>query len=107
MKPNLSAASAFIEDKLQNCNLALGNHLDSHVLFIRSPIVMGLDDAVRREIEELPRRKRRLTVVLETTGGFVEITERIANVFREHYRVVNIHCAQLCILGGHHPVHVR
>ena len=51
---------------------------------------MGLDDALRREIEELPTtRKKRLTVMLETTWGFVEVTERINDVFRRHYSIVD------------------
>ena len=84
MKLSLSA-NTFIEDKLQDCNRELGQHLDADVLFIKSPVMMGLDDAIRREIEGLPKRKRRLTVVLETTGGYVDVTERMADVFRKHY----------------------
>ncbi|MGJ3259836.1 MAG: SDH family Clp fold serine proteinase [Rhodospirillales bacterium] len=87
MKLSLNA-NTFIEDKLQACNCDLGDHLDSDVLFVRSPIMMGLDDAIRREIEGLPKRKKKLSVVLETTGGFVEVTERIADVFRKHYKEV-------------------
>jgi hypothetical protein len=88
MKLSLSA-NKYIEDKLQSCNCDLGGHLGSDVLFIKSPIMMGLDDGVRREIEGLPKRKTRLTVVRETTGGYVEVTERIADVFRKHYKVVD------------------
>lgn len=77
MKLNLDANS-YIENKLQECNRALGDRLQSDVLFVKSPIGIGLDDAIRREIEGLPQRKRRLSVVLETNGGFVEVTERIA-----------------------------
>ena len=43
---------------------------------------------MRRKIEGLPKRKGRLSAVLETTGGYVEVTERIADVFRKHYKVV-------------------
>lgn len=88
MKLSLSA-NTYIEDKLQDCNRTLGDHLGSDVIFVKSPIMMGLDDAVRREIEGLPKRKKRLTVVLETTGGHVEVTERIVDVFRKHYKVVD------------------
>lgn len=88
MKLSLSA-NTFIEDKLTECNKGLGSNLDSDVLFIQSPIVMGLDDAVRREIEGISKRKRRLSVVLETTGGYVEVTERMADVFRKHYNEID------------------
>ncbi len=88
MKLSLDANS-FVEGKLDRCNLELGDHLESDVLFIKSPIIIGLDDAIRREIEGLSPRKRRLAVVLETNGGFVEVTERISDVFRKHYRTVD------------------
>lgn len=88
MKLSLSA-NKYIEDKLQNCNHELGDHLGSDVLFIKSLVMMGLDDGIRREIEGLPKRKKKLTVVLETTGGYVEVTERIVDVFRKHYKIVD------------------
>jgi len=49
--------------------------------------MFGLDDAVRHEIENLEdakgNRAERLTVLVETTGGNIEVVERIYNVFRK------------------------
>lgn len=106
MKLNLSA-NTYIENKLLDCNSCLGNKMGADVLFIKSPIGIGLDDAVRREIEGLKKRKKRLSVVLETNGGYVEVTERIADVFRKHYSIVDFivpNCAYsagtiLCMSG--------
>ena len=52
----------------------------------------GIDDAVRDEIEfmkEQDESSNSLSVVLETTGGFIEVVERIVGVFRRHYTDVN------------------
>ncbi|MDZ5649752.1 SDH family Clp fold serine proteinase [Nitrospirillum sp. BR 11828] len=62
-------------------------------MIIRSPIKFGLDDAIRQEIENLyddeNDRKNTLVVILETTGGYIEVVERIYNVFRNHYQHVS------------------
>lgn len=81
------------DDVLRNANNALSGLLASDVIILRSPMVYGLDDIVREEIELIveaathnggqPRTK--LTVLLETTGGYIEIVERIVAVFRRHY----------------------
>ncbi len=54
---------------------------------MRQPI----DDFVKDEIEELKQRKNsknKLTVFVETNGGYVETVERIVSVFRKHYDTV-------------------
>lgn len=67
----------------------IADHFKSDVLNIKSPIRFGLDDAIRHEIENLTdskgKRADRLTVILQTTGGYIEVVERIYNCFRKHY----------------------
>lgn len=74
--------------------------LSGDIILIRSPIYAHLDDAVRIQIENLVRKSNeaekkaalakrpKLIVVLETTGGYIDVVERISNVFRNHYREV-------------------
>jgi hypothetical protein len=85
-----------IRGELAACNRRLGDHLKSDVIVLKSPIRFGLDDAIRTEVENLhdPNNKKAvrpncLTVVVETTGGYIEVVERIYNVFRKHYALVN------------------
>lgn len=82
---------------LQGCNDQLSNILNAEVILIRSPIYRGLDDIVRIEIEEIVRNsagnkkrglRKKLAVLLETTGGSVEVVERISNVFRKYFKEV-------------------
>lgn len=89
-------ANDLIEAELKECNRRLGEHFTSDVLVIKAPIRFGLDDAIRSEIENLydpkntkSKRQDCLSVILETTGGYIEVVERIYNVFRKHYKFVN------------------
>lgn len=77
-----------LAEKCQNLEEALGGD----VILIRAPMQMGIDDAVRREVESLTQdddRKQHLVVVLETNGGSVEIVERLSDTFRHHYSTVS------------------
>jgi hypothetical protein len=89
-------ANELIEVELKECNRRLGEHLSSDVLVLKSPIRFGLDDIIRTEIENLHDRADKndvrpdsLTVIVETNGGYIEVVERIYNVFRKHYLIVN------------------
>jgi hypothetical protein len=76
-------------------NRELAAYLKADVLVIKSPILAGLDTVIRNEIESIgdkpqpPKRPNRLCVLIETTGGYIEVVERIYSVFRKHYRYVN------------------
>ena len=76
----------------------LSEILNSEIIFIKSLIFRGLDNLVRIEIENIvqrstssskKRRLPRLTVVLETNGGYTEVVERISNIFRNHFEEVD------------------
>jgi hypothetical protein len=80
-----------IEMILEQANGELATHFDSDVLFLKASLEPPIDDCVKDEIEELKDRKNsrnRLTVLVETDGGFVETVERIVSVFRKHYDIV-------------------
>ncbi|MCY4153193.1 MAG: ATP-dependent Clp protease proteolytic subunit [Aestuariivita sp.] len=69
----------------------LENKLKGEVILIRAPMAASVDDLVRREVEILAaqeKRSNRLIVVLETSGGSVEVVERIHDVFREYFQEV-------------------
>lgn len=58
------------------------------VITIISPIFYGLEHSVRVAVEAFKTRRKKLLVILDTSGGIVEVVERIVRVFREHYREV-------------------
>ena len=100
-------SNELIEHFLKGCVDDLSKIQNSEIILIKSLIFRGLDDMIRIEIENIcqqsgsSRRKLpRLTVVLETDGGFIEVVERISNVFRKHFREVDFVVPSHAYSGG-------
>lgn len=64
---------------------AIEANLDADLMAIIGPLVPGLEHRVRVAIEMKKRRRRTLAIVLDTTGGVVEVVERMVNTIRHHY----------------------
>jgi hypothetical protein len=81
-------ANDFIEQKLHEYLVQLGEVLDADAITLSGGIIFGVDDVVRGCVEEMKRAnsgKTRLAVVLTTAGGYIEVAQRIADTFRKHY----------------------
>src|SRR6476659_3193808 len=52
------------------------------------PITYGVDDVIRDEVEAIKSKRDRIVVILETTGGYIEVAQRIAETLRHHYNLV-------------------
>lgn len=73
---------------LNKNNEELSKHFNANVLVLRSPLKWGIDSIVRNYVEDIQEAKKGkpgLVVLLETTGGYIEIVERIYSVFRKYY----------------------
>jgi len=80
-----------IKALLKEKSSVIERYLSGTILMLRAPMAQGVDDMVRREIENIAPAHRdgsRLIVVLETTGGSIEVVERISDVFRHHFESV-------------------
>ncbi len=87
-------ADDVVTSALSDYNEELAAHFKSDVIFLKSPMMQPVDDAVRSAIEEIGAANGKkpntdLIVVLETTGGYIETVERIVHVFRNHYKRVS------------------
>ena len=83
---------------LVNMNKEVSEELEGDCIFIWCGIQSPLDDELRVAIEGLVAeddRKEKLIVLLETTGGFIEVVERMVSVMRKHYKEVYF------IVAGH------
>lgn len=80
-----------INELLKDKLLLLEKALDSDIIAIKSPIREGLDNLTLNAIELLKANstKEKLSVFLTTTGGTVEISERLVYIFRKHYSTVD------------------
>ena len=81
-------SNEIIEARLKECILRLEEVTDGNVLTYIGPIAIGLHNLIRAELEDVKPKRRKLTVILETPGGFIEVVEQIAGVFRQLYRRV-------------------
>ncbi len=74
-----------VEQQLDVLVRRLEKALGADVLSFSGPILYGADDAIRDTVEGRRGKRERLAVVLETTGGYVEVVQRIAETLRHHY----------------------
>ncbi len=82
-------ASAIVEHQLGAYLREIEVAFGADVLTYVGPIITPADDRIKDAIEELRHRKNRLLFVLETNGGFAEVTRRISDVLRYHYKTVD------------------
>ena len=65
------------------------NVLESDILTIFSPILPGLEHIVKNAVEPLQNRKPKLSIILDTLGGTIEVAERIVSIIRHYYNEVD------------------
>lgn len=73
---------------LSEAHGALEVALDRDVLSVLGPIYGNIDFLIRTAIDLTDGRRARLAVVLHTSGGAIETTERIVGILRHFYRDV-------------------
>jgi hypothetical protein len=81
--------NTFIEQQLDNYIGDLRTKLNADVISFSGPILSMIDDFLRDAIESIESKNEKLAVILQTSGGSIEVAERIANLFRFHYKYVD------------------
>ena len=84
-----TSANVIIIEQLKERLCSLEECTGGDVLVLCAPIRSGLDVVVREAVDALPHKKRKLTVLLETGGGYIEVRQRIAQTLRHHYRIID------------------
>lgn len=84
----LDDSNGIIEKQLDNKGGELETVTKSDVLTFIGPIWLGIDDLIRATVEEREKRRKKLSFVLETIGGNIEVVQRIVDTLRHHYDVV-------------------
>ncbi len=85
-------ANEFIEHQLTERLRAIGECFDADALCFVGPIVGGVDDLIRIEVEEASKNGRktdRLAMLVTTNGGSIETVARIVDTLRRHYARVD------------------
>ena len=85
-------ANEFIEQQLDERAEAVEQQTESDTIALIGPILLGVDDIIRNIVERkrqsAPNRNR-LTVILTTRGGYIEVVQRIVETMRHHYDYVD------------------
>jgi len=85
-------ANEFVETQLTQYLQDLERELESDALSVNGPLLWGVDDAIRKAVEEKrrqPESRQKLAVILVTGGGYIEVVQRIVHTLRHHYDIVN------------------
>jgi len=79
-------ADSVLKDLINSYCEDLEKKLNSHVIFYMGPLMSPTDDLLKDKIEGLAIKYNNLTFVLETDGGYIDVTKRIAEVLRHHFK---------------------
>jgi hypothetical protein len=83
--PVVGNANGIIEHQLDCCIRDLETAFAADCLTFIGDIANGIDDVIRDALEERATKRQKLVFILETTGGYIEVTQRIAETLRKHY----------------------
>jgi hypothetical protein len=78
-------SNLIIEQQLSERAEAVEQAAKADLLSYIGPMYRPADDQIKDEVEATENRRDTLLVLLETPGGFVDLVERIALIFRHHY----------------------
>jgi Serine dehydrogenase proteinase len=83
------SANVIVNEQLKKNAADLEAAMKAHVITwwgpIQPPVDQLIKQAVEHRVKQGPRRAKRLALVLQTSGGYIETAERIANTLRKHY----------------------
>jgi ATP-dependent protease ClpP protease subunit/ribosomal protein L31E len=82
-------SNIIIERQLDDRTVALEAETNADVLGFIGPMYEPMDEEIKDAVEAIENRRRSLMVFLETAGGYITVAERIALIFRHHYRNVS------------------
>ena len=86
--PQVVGANRLIERELSQHLQLIEESFTADALLYSGEIRQGADDYIRDAVEEIDNKTQKLVVILETSGGFIEVVERIVATLRHHYAEV-------------------
>lgn len=97
---DLSNSNSTVEAQLDTCIQSLEQEIDADCLAFMSALLYGSDDIIRDAIEERHPKRKKLGVILETSGGYIEVVQRIAETIRKHYERVEFFVPNYAMSAG-------
>lgn len=82
------SSNSIIESQLAERAVRVEEAAKADVLAYVGPIYPPLDDLIKDILEQVPKSRKTLFVLLETFGGSINTAERMAKIIRHHYNRV-------------------
>ncbi len=86
--------------KLEELRASIEQKLDADMLALIGAIQAGAEHKVRRALEPIADRRRRIAIILHTGGGVVEVAERMVNIIRHFYPEVTFLVPDVALSAG-------
>lgn len=89
--PIHSPPEKIVEGQLDEKIQAIEEAFDANVIAFVGSLLYGLEGFFRDQIEGIANdgaKKEKIIVILETSGGYIEVVQRIAETLRHHYAKV-------------------
>lgn len=83
------SSNRVIEQQLDARNTALSSAMNADVLSYVGALDVYTADEIKEAVEKINSKRRKLVVVLETPGGYMDVAERVATILRHHYREID------------------
>lgn len=93
-------ANITVEGALKDNLKELETLLEADVLVFFGPIIHGVDSEIKETLDLRRKKRKKLFVILETEGGYIEVAERIANIFRRKYKSVEFIVPNFAMSAG-------
>jgi hypothetical protein len=93
-------SNRIIEQQLDERMSAVQDAAEADVLTYMGPIYPMAFDEIKDAVEAIEDRRRKLLVLIETAGGYMDVVERIARVFRHHYEHVDFLVPSFAMSAG-------
>jgi serine dehydrogenase proteinase len=91
--PIPSDANEFLESQLDERIKEIEKYFSADALSFSGPILFGVDNLIRIAIEKKKENantnRDKLIVILTTTGGYIEVVQRIVDTLRQHYNTID------------------
>lgn len=68
----------------------IGGHFGANAIALFGTIIPGCDVLLRNAVEALPAKRDSVVVILNTSGGVVEVVERMVAVLRQAHKSVTV-----------------
>lgn len=94
------SSNEIIEAELRRRAEDVERLMDANFVTYGGPIDEAHGSVLKPALEEIKNRRKRLVVNLETSGGYIESAERMANTLRHHYRTVDFVVTSYAMSAG-------